>query len=319
MNRPLSLALLCLPLSACSLDSSAPQENARSSAARVTASYSLTNWMGSLDDGTSLSAISIPGSHESGSTIEPFPGTAACQNLSIGNQLAAGVRYFDIRCVNVDNAFLIQHGVIFQDLDFGDVVSAMFSFLSANPSETILMNVKEEEPEEGSSNTFEQTFDSYVAENPNGWYLADSVPNLGDVRGKIVLFRRFSAESLPLGVDVTDWGNNEAFAIAGDAQLQIEDDYIVTSTSSKWNDVTANLNAASRSGGSGTVYLTFTSGYENWGLFGVSIPDITAVSNVINPDLTSYFQSNTSGMFGITAMDFVDSGKASLIIATNFN
>src|ERR1700759_5403837 len=43
----------------------------------------LTDWMGKLDGKLLLSQISIPGSHDSGAHLEPFPGIAACQSLTI--------------------------------------------------------------------------------------------------------------------------------------------------------------------------------------------------------------------------------------------
>ncbi len=81
-------------------------------------SYTGRGWMGALDGGTLLSALSIPGSHDSGALHEPLRGTSRCQNLAIAEQLAIGVRYLDIRCRNVDNLFKIYHGRVSQLLNF---------------------------------------------------------------------------------------------------------------------------------------------------------------------------------------------------------
>src|SRR6201986_136150 len=105
------------------------------------------------------------------------------------------------------------------------------------------MSLKKEtpDPQTGSTSTFEQTFDSYTAQNPSWWYLGDAIPTLADARGKIVLLRRFNATSTPKGIDVTAW-NSEAlttFTIAtGAATLQIQDDYQVTDDTSKWAAIT---------------------------------------------------------------------------------
>ena len=71
------------------------------------------------------------------------------------------------------------------------VLTTTFAFLDANPTETIVMSVKQEADDDGATQSFEATFDGYVAQNAARWYTGDSVPTLGDVRGDIVLLRRF--------------------------------------------------------------------------------------------------------------------------------
>jgi 1-phosphatidylinositol phosphodiesterase len=147
------------------------------------ASLSLNNWMGMLPDQTSISGISIPGTHDSGATKEPISGTAKCQDLSIADQLNAGVRYLDIRCRHIDNGFAIHHGAIYQNLNFNDVITACLNFLNSHPTETIIMSVKEEHTPSNNTRTFEQTFDSYVQQNASKWALENNVPTLGSIRG----------------------------------------------------------------------------------------------------------------------------------------
>ncbi|MBN2842929.1 MAG: hypothetical protein JXM68_07555, partial [Sedimentisphaerales bacterium] len=50
------------------------------------------NWMAAQKDISLLSQLSIPGTHDSGARFEPIGGTAKCQNLTIAEQLAIGVR-----------------------------------------------------------------------------------------------------------------------------------------------------------------------------------------------------------------------------------
>ena len=274
-----------------------------------------TGWMASIADGVNLAQLSIPCSHDAGATVEPISGTAKCQNLSITDQLKAGIRFVDIRCRHINNAFAIHHGSIYQNLNFDDVINACFTFLNTNPGETIVMSVKEEYDPTGNTRTFEQTFDSYVAKNPSQWYEGASVPALGQVRGKIVLLRRFSAASLPKGIDATNWADNTTFSISNsDAQLRIEDNYVVNDNNSKWNNITSLLGEA-KTGSLSTLYISFTSGYKPL-IF--SIPSITTVSDVINPNVSSYFTTNTTGRYGIIPMDFSESTRAGLIYKTNF-
>ncbi|BAV04335.1 1-phosphatidylinositol phosphodiesterase [Filimonas lacunae] len=272
-------------------------------------------WMASVADEISLSMLSIPGSHDAGATVEPVSGTAKCQTLSIGDQLSAGIRFVDIRCRHIDNAFAIHHGSVYQNLNFDDVLNACFTFLNTHPGETIVMSVKEEYNSSNITRTFEETFNSYVAKNPSQWYTGASVPTLGQVRGKIVLLRRFSASVTPKGIDATNWADNTTFSITNsNAQLRIEDNYVVNDNSAKWSNVTSLLSEA-KTGLATTMYITFTSGYKPL-IF--SIPSITSVSGTINPNVTSYFTTNTTGRYGIIPMDFSEASRASLIYQTNF-
>lgn len=278
-------------------------------------SYSPANWMGALEDNSNLSEISVPGSHDAGALYETFSGTAKCQDLTIGEQLNAGTRFLDIRCRHIDDAFAIHHGSVYQHMNFDDVLSYCQDFLITNPTECIIMSVKEEYDASNITQTFEETFDSYVAKNPSIWYLGATIPDLGLVRGKIVLFRRFPATSTPKGIDATGWKDDATFEINNsNASLKIQDDYYVTDTDEKWVAITSLLSEA-ETGNSSTLYVNFTSGYKPL-IFG--IPSITSVSSVINPLVSSYFTSNTSGRYGILPMDFVNEERNALIIETNF-
>ncbi|WP_228453080.1 hypothetical protein [Chryseobacterium sp. CH1] len=73
----------------------------------------MNSWMAGLQDNISLSKISIPGTHDSGARIDApvVSGTAKTQDLSIAEQLNAGVRFLDIRCRHIDNSFTIIMGL----------------------------------------------------------------------------------------------------------------------------------------------------------------------------------------------------------------
>jgi len=89
----------------------------------LTAGAAGNNWMSSLNGSLSLSQFSIPGTHDSMALYEPVSGTAKCQNLSLGDQLNAGVRFIDIRCRHINNAFAIHHGSIYENANFDDVLN----------------------------------------------------------------------------------------------------------------------------------------------------------------------------------------------------
>ncbi|MBN2842542.1 MAG: phosphatidylinositol-specific phospholipase C domain-containing protein, partial [Sedimentisphaerales bacterium] len=248
---------------------------------------------------------------DSGARFEPIGGTAKCQNLTIAEQLAIGVRALDIRCRHIDNAFTIHHGQVYQNMNFTDVLNACSSFLAANPSETIIMSVKEEYNPSNNTRTFVETFNSYVNQNPGLWHMGTKIPALGQVRGKIVLFRRFGGVS-NLGLEATSWGDDTTFSIGGIAPMRVQDNYSNGSGSEKWTDVNNMLNEA-KNGSAGTLYVNFTSGYTSF----LGIPSITTVSNYVNPRLETYFNSNPSGRFGMLMMDFVNDVRAEKIYKTN--
>jgi 1-phosphatidylinositol phosphodiesterase len=274
-------------------------------------------WMGSVADTAMLSQLSIPGTHESASLYEPLAGTAKCQNLNLSQQLDIGVRYFDIRCRDLNDAFAIYHGPESEMQDFDQVLAAMFGYLDAHPAEAVMMSIKEEGSEQGTTQSFEATFDGYVANNPDRWYLGASVPALGDVRGKIVLVRRFAVQTPPLGIDASGWQDNATFTLAdADAKLTIEDAYMVTSDDTKWSEITTALAAARAAPSSdSTLFLTYTSGYQTKG----GVPDVPAVATVIDPMLETYLEdpAAANAHLGVIAMDFVDGGHATKIVATN--
>ena len=69
-----------------------------------------SDWMAKLPDASSLAALTIPGTHDSSAMHEPAMGIAKTQTLTFAEQLTAGIRYFDVRCRNFDDQFLIYHG-----------------------------------------------------------------------------------------------------------------------------------------------------------------------------------------------------------------
>lgn len=269
------------------------------------------DWMSPLDGTLPLSRLSIPGTHDAGARYEPMTGTSKCQTLTIAGQLQAGIRFLDIRCRHQNNLFNIYHGSVAQNATYASVLTDVFGFLAANPRETVIMSVKEEGTSSDTTRSFEATFDSYISQNPEKWLLDSTIPTLDAARGKIVLFRRFSASVTRKGIDASKFPDNTTFS-TGDF-LRVQDNYVVPDNEGKWCAIRALLDEA-RSGGPDTLYVNFASGYKN-GLMG--FPCITTVSDNINPRLITFFTANPKGRFGIVLMDFADAEKAALIYNTN--
>jgi len=279
------------------------------------AAQSNVRWMGSLRDDTRLSELSIPGTHDAGARYERFYGTIQCQTLTIPEQLRAGVRFLDIRCRHVKNTFLIYHGPVYQRLTFDEVLQACSAFLRENPTECIIMSVKEENQPSANTRAFEDTFGAFVGKDAALWLLTENIPTLSQAKGKIVLFRRFMSSQGPKGIDASRWPDNQSFTNSTPAAtLRIQDCYKVRENKDKWRAI-QNLYAEAGARDRDCLYLNFASGYSTSTFLGIS--RIRAVCKVINPWLAAYFAAQGPRRYGITLMDFADERKCSLIIATN--
>lgn len=155
-------------------------------AQRRAGELSVQDWMSALDDSTPVQRLTIPGTHDSGARIGgPW---VACQNTSVAAQLAAGIRFLDVRCRAIDSVFAIHHGAFYQELMFGDVLNACRAFLQTHPSETVLMRVKQEYSEVGAEE-FRRIFGSYLDDKGyrSLFRLDAGLPTLGQARGRVVL------------------------------------------------------------------------------------------------------------------------------------
>ncbi|OHS96157.1 phosphatidylinositol diacylglycerol-lyase [Tritrichomonas foetus] len=209
------------------------------------------NWMKNIDDQRNIMDLSIPGTHESCARFG-YP-IAACQSLSLYEQLQRGVRFFDIRCRHINDVFTIHHGPIYQKINFGGgVVQVFVDFLKQNPSEIIFMLLKPEYNEESCTRSFEETLDSYIEDYESYFYLDESAGESGDitvgkVRCKIVLFRRFEKNlPKPLGNQII-FQDNTIFTSHTSIVARVQDCYLVPTIfhiSRKWNEIESLLNEA---------------------------------------------------------------------------
>lgn len=184
-------------------------------------------WMKYVDNSKFLDELSIPGTHDSGTCsvdndTEPQSSQAKCQQDYIPTQLLEGIRYFDIRLgKNDENGDPgIDHGACYllkKDGNFmhlSDVIGYFNTFLSENPTEALIMLVSRgngEATDESLTTALGKVFD----ENPDLFYTSSRIPTLGEVRGKIVLLRRFglagnSVSSHTWGLDLTQWDDKIA-------------------------------------------------------------------------------------------------------------
>ncbi|MEE2827471.1 MAG: phosphatidylinositol-specific phospholipase C [Planctomycetota bacterium] len=269
------------------------------------------DWMSRLADGRKLSSLSIPGTHNSAALREPLPATARCQSLNLAKQLDAGVRFFDLRCCHQEDQFFLYHGPVSQKLSFDAVLKTMESFLHRHPGETLILSIKPEHRPRGNSRSFVETLRHYLDQPDRAWYRGETIPKLGEVRGKMILLRRFDAPS-GFGIPATDWGHNGSHE--GD-RLFIQDRFKVPDAETKWKLVKRGLERTLSRPPVDRLHLHFSSGYQSGPL---GIPNITAISNSVNRRLTDYLLQAPRRCHGCLVVDFMTPELARSIYQLNF-
>ncbi|KAI1906952.1 hypothetical protein LOZ61_006387 [Ophidiomyces ophidiicola] len=213
----------------------------------VFSSANLNCWMKELHEDTLVSALSIPGTHNS-PTYHVAPPSVRCQAVSPREQLENGVRFFDIRVQpqypedpSKDSLALV-HGAFPISLKgnkhFRDLVNDIQDFLERNPSETLIMSVKREGPGTHSDAQLSKILYDHYASDPYKWYTEPKIPTLAEARGKIVLLRRFDLDDglkqewngRGWGINGSGWPDNTPHGTCASGHVCIQDFYEVLET-----------------------------------------------------------------------------------------
>ncbi|KAJ9197609.1 hypothetical protein DTO021D3_2997 [Paecilomyces variotii] len=213
----------------------------------VFSSANLQAWMRELRDDTLLSALSIPGTHNS-PTCHVAPPSVRCQAVSPRKQLENGVRFFDIRVQPqfpedpAKDQLLLVHSVFPISLTgnkyFRDLMQTVNEFLDRNPSETLIISLKREGPGTHTDEQLSRILRDHYARPDSRWYTDPKIPTLGEVRGKVVLIRRFNIEERlkhehngrGWGLDASAWADNTPHAMCPSGEICIQDFYEVLET-----------------------------------------------------------------------------------------
>ncbi|RMD40815.1 hypothetical protein DV735_g4300, partial [Chaetothyriales sp. CBS 134920] len=210
--------------------------------------FDLAKWQAKIANDTPLGALSIPGTHNS-PTCYAAPPSVRCQAVSPVEQLNKGTRFFDIRLqlpepfdINSDRLLMV-HSVfpisLLAPKYFRDLYNEILKFLRENPTETLILSLKREGTGTGTDEQLSLILKKYYT-NPREWFTEPRLPTLGEVRGRIVLFRRFNlAPSLKgewggkgWGIDATGWADNTPNATCTGGDVCIQDYYEVMSPAS---------------------------------------------------------------------------------------
>jgi len=166
------------------------------------------DWMKKLPDKTPIYSVTIPGTHDSAATAEfmtpaqaiyPFVVT---QNMNIPQQLNLGIRFLDLRLsLDGTGTLVMVHRTFGLGSTFAYVIDSLVTFLAENPSETVLVSIKNDS--DGDAILFETAVAAVIAANPNLWYDGDILPIMKDCRGRLILFRRYPITMPTIGFDVS--------------------------------------------------------------------------------------------------------------------
>lgn len=154
-------------------------------------------WMKNIPGTTFASQISIPGTHDS-ATAEGWSFTSSltgaarystCQEKKIDEQLAAGVRGFDIRPGLSGSTWYCNHGIHQTNLKLADCFNKFRTFLTNNPSEFIVIHIFHGGSGDW-SNSNKNSFRTFLSGYSDILANFRRDATVDDLRGKILIFSR---------------------------------------------------------------------------------------------------------------------------------
>ncbi|HAQ51884.1 MAG TPA: hypothetical protein DCR12_03860 [Lachnospiraceae bacterium] len=290
------------------------------------------DWMSEIPDKTKISAISIPGTHDSATEYCTLSYCTSCQDTSMYEQMRNGYRYLDVRLQINDkkDGFIFTHGGFkckesfwpwADNITFTKLCENAYSFLEDNPSETVIFAVKLENSKDDVA-LAEKLIQDEIQEAPDKWYTRNAIPTLGEVRGKIVLASRYE-DVLNLGDEQsglhfywTDQGEKEVVdmpyalsMINSNESLWVQDryKYSIQDKYDAFKDGLLNCQASEDA-----FFINFLS-LSGQGLIPHPKGNADSLNRMFNEEK---LQSNTS--YGIIVLDRADKEMAYKVFNTNF-
>lgn len=292
------------------------------------------DWMDNITDSKYVYELNLPGTHNSGmyypyngnATIDAFVAAAKCQTYTIEQQLEKGIRVFDLR---VDESLNICHGsgtykfTAYKDsahtdvLTLNDTLTKINNFLTAHPSEVVVVSVK---VEDGTTSTVVSALNTELANWTSSMYTGTTFPKLSDVKGKMVLMSRISTLNKGVYYDVPDNAALQTKVIDG-VNIIIDDQYDKNATE-KTTAVNNALTAlesyyVNTTGGKGTRSgLLFTSSNTFSASTIATYQSPEYIANTINPVLNGH-SWRQGRAYGFVLMDFPTDANIKKIYETN--
>ena len=210
----------------------------------IYSSLNLNSWMSRLPSNLPISALSIPGTHNSPTYHKALP-SVRCQSVGVRFQLENGVRFLDIRVQPESATDLSKDGLILVhsafpvaltgNKHFRGLVDTVFGFLEENPTETVIVSVKREGIGRATDEHLSKILHKHYANDDRRWFTEDRIPTVGEARSKIILLRRFGIDESLQGenngegwaMDGESWPDNCADGICTSGEIRVQDFYEV--------------------------------------------------------------------------------------------
>jgi 1-phosphatidylinositol phosphodiesterase len=290
------------------------------------------NWMSKIDDNTIITNLSIPGTHNSGTSGYKWPDPcikyARCQELNILEQLQCGVRFLDLRIalVGKKEVLRITHGKCRTTfLTLSDAFKQIAEFLYENPTEAVICLLR---VEEGDKEKVGMAIDDYIYDQHHGGvqfdpYDKNALPTLKECRGKWVYWRgNYDGHNCGVRVGWSGDASSMKNPFVHGTWLAVADRYTcLRETKEKhlqeWLPTAAEKTQNNlKTQEDKYAFLTFTSGYNIGGRIG---PRPKKYANQINPFLMKYLGKHPSYyLYGIIAVDYVTEKLSTHIWQRNF-
>ena len=254
---------------------------------------SYPDWMAKLPNSRSLKDLCIPGTHDT-ATWKMSP-SAKCQWRNIQEQLNDGIRFLDVR---VGYNSELYHGDFACGVNLRDIISACVNHLNHHRTEAILVMLSSEGVDYGNAK-FREWIEPAFRGYENYWYFSNSIPTVGQVRGKMVLVN--GSNTGKAGLDLNSFHR--------------QNDWDPGNWKQKWEkraqlkvDLILNFIEESRHNNSNCMLM------NNWNKqFNFGVP-VETYANYINSrigDITNFPR-------GIQAMDFYYGYNLEHIVKSNF-
>lgn len=193
-----------------------------------------SSWMAKVRDDLRITEFSIPGTH--GSASYQWEDITNNQILTIKQQLKAGIRYFDLRAkASSSGKVTLYHGPIYLFNTLSQTFKQMSQFLQKNPSETILVRIKQTGSDDATlTKNLSQIINNYSS---HIWSTSSSshIPRLSDVRGKILILQNFGSGSVNFGIRYNNFNIQDDYHLNHNWELY-----------DKWLAVKSHLQKANR-------------------------------------------------------------------------
>lgn len=266
-------------------------------------------WMKYLPDERPMCKLSIPGTHDSGSTRGGR--MLRTQAMDIPGQLLEGIRAFDIRLQKKDGKLGLFHSHAFQGIYWeDDVFPAFIDFLQKHPSETLIVSLKKE----GGESADYASLLSASLSNPayQAYFIQDFRPELKlkDCRGKILFLHRDSAMEDYPGAACVGWADNATCLLTlrskdgRKGEVLLQDEYQYDSGKDAGKKIEACIRNFDK------ISAEPASSWR-WGISFVSATGLPlgtplVFANRVNEPVADYLEKAGKRNCGIVFIDFID-------------